>query len=81
MIEAETVVDRRRLRRRLTLWRVLAVAFALLFLAALAFGSQEGGSGAILPHIARVSVTGIITDDRKMNELLDRVAKANQVKA
>lgn len=82
MLEAETVVDRRRLRRRLTLWRVLAVVFGLLFGAALAFGNQDGmGSGSFLPHIARVSVNGIITDDRKMNELIDRVAKANQVKA
>jgi protease-4 len=82
VLDAETVVDRRRLRRRLTLWRVLAVAFGLLLLAAVVFGSQDGmGSGSILPHIARVSVSGIITDDRKMNELIERVGKADNVKA
>ena len=82
MLDAETVVDRRRLRRRLTLWRVLAVAFGLLLLGIFAFGDRDGMSSAgFLPHIARVSVTGIITDDRKMNELIDRVAKADHVKA
>jgi protease-4 len=82
MLEAETVVDRRHLRRKLTLWRVLAVVFGVLFIAALALANQDGmGSGSLLPHIARVSVTGIITDDRKMNELFDRIGKASQVKA
>ncbi len=39
------------------------------------------GSAGILPHIARVTVSGIITDDRKMQELIERVGKADQVKA
>ncbi len=82
MLEAETVVERRRLRRRLTLWRVLAVVFGLLFIGVLAFANQDGaGSGSILPHIARITISGVITEDRKMNELLDRVAKAPQVRA
>ncbi|MGC2409258.1 MAG: signal peptide peptidase SppA [Methyloceanibacter sp.] len=81
MLEAETVVDRRRLRRRLTLWRFIAVVFALLFSATLAFDNQRMSSAGILPHIARVSISGIITDDQKMYDLFDRVAKSDQVKA
>ncbi len=82
MLEAETVVDRRRLRRKLTLWRVLAVVLALLFVAALSFGGDRmAGPAAILPHIARVAVEGVITDDRKMQDLFDKVAKSDQVKA
>ncbi|MGZ5850738.1 MAG: signal peptide peptidase SppA, partial [Methyloceanibacter sp.] len=34
-----------------------------------------------LPHIARLSVSGIITDNRQMQELIDKLAKADQVKA
>jgi protease-4 len=61
---------------------VLAVAFGLLLLAMVGFGDRDGmGSGSILPHIARISVSGIITDDRKMNELIERVGKADNVKA
>ena len=82
MIEAETVIERRRLRRRLTLWRLLAVVLAVLFIALLATGNQRfAGSGSFLPHIARVSVSGIITDDQKMIELLDKVGKSTQVRA
>jgi protease-4 len=39
------------------------------------------GSSGLLPHVARVTVSGVITDDRKMQELLDKVAKSDQVKA
>jgi len=82
VIEAETVIERRRLRRRLTLWRLLAVVLAVLFIALLATGGQRfAGSGSFLPHIARVSVSGIITDDQKMLELLDKVGKSSQVRA
>jgi len=82
VIEAETVIERRRLRRRLTLWRLLAVVLAVLFIALLATGNQRfAGSGSFLPHIARVSVSGIITDDQKMIELLDKVGKSSQVRA
>ncbi len=34
-----------------------------------------------MPHIARIDVSGIITDDRKMSELFDKVGKSDQVKA
>jgi protease-4 len=82
VIEAETVVERRRLRRRLTLWRLLAVVLAVFFIALLAIGNQRlAGSGGFLPHIARVSVSGLITDDQKMLELLDKVGKSSQVRA
>jgi len=82
VIEAETMIERRRLRRRLTLWRLLAVVLAVLFIALLATGGQRfAGSGSFLPHIARVSVSGIITDDQKMLELLDKVGKSSQVRA
>jgi protease-4 len=82
VLEAETMVDRRRLRRRLTLWRLVAVVFALLFIAALTFGGQRMvGPAGFLPHIARISVSGIITYDQKMDELFDKVAKSDRVKA
>lgn len=82
VLDAATVIDRRRLKRRLTAWRVAAVALGLTALAALALGSQQGaGPAGLLPHIARLTVSGIITDDRKMQELIDKLAKAPQVKA
>jgi protease-4 len=82
VLDAESVIDRRRLKRRLTAWRIAAVVLGLLFLAVLVAGDQTtGGSAGFLPHVARVTVSGLITDDRKMQELIEKVAKADQVKA
>jgi protease-4 len=82
VLDAESVIDRRRLKRRLTAWRIAAVVLGLLFLGALLLSDENlAGSAGILPHVARVTVSGVITDDRKMNELIEKVAKADQVKA
>ncbi len=82
VLDAESVIDRRRLKRRLTAWRIAAVAFGLLLLGVFVLSDQNmAGPTGILPHVARVTVSGIITDDRKMQELIDKVAKSDQVKA
>jgi protease IV len=82
VIEAETVIERRHLRRRLTLWRLVAVVLGVLLVALLISGDQRlVGTGSFLPHIARVSVSGIITDDQKVLDLLDKVGESSQVKA
>ena len=82
MLEAETVVERRQLRRRLSLWRLLAVLFALLLVVALTSSALAPfGTGGVLPHIARVPVHGLITEDRKLSDFFERVAKAPHVKA
>ncbi len=81
VLDAESLIDRRRLKRRVTFWRIVAAVLGILFIGMLLL-RDDGvtGSSGILPHIARVTVSGIITDDRKMNELFDRVSKADQVK-
>ena len=82
MIEAETVIERRQLRRKLTVWRLAGIVLAVLLAALLMSGSDRmAASGSFLPHIARVQVSGIITDDQKMQDLLDRVGKSDRVKA
>jgi protease-4 len=76
------VIERRRLRRRLTAWRLAAVVLAVFVIALIMAGDQRlAGTGSFLPHIARVSVSGLITDDQKMLELLDKVGKSSQVRA
>jgi protease IV len=81
-LDAENVVDRRRLKRRLTAWRIGAVVLGLLLFGALLLGDQgAGGPAGLLPHVARVTVSGIITDDQKTLDLLDKVGKASQVRA
>lgn len=81
-LDAESVIERRRLKRRVTVWRIAAVVLGLLFLGLFVFGDRQlGGSASILPHVARINISGVITDDRKVLELIDRVGKADQVKA
>ncbi|QIG48708.1 signal peptide peptidase SppA [Nordella sp. HKS 07] len=78
--EAELIIDRRRLKRRLTFWRVASV---LLFIGALlALAAAAGGFDIEKrkDHIARVWVTGLITGDQPTLDLLDEIAKADHVK-
>ncbi len=66
-LETDLLVDRRRLKRRLAGWRVVAV---LALLGCVLIGLGRGAAGIARPHIARLSVDGIITDNRK---LIDQV--------
>jgi protease IV len=82
VLDAESVIDRRRLKRRVTAWRLAALVFGLLALGLYLLGSRDGvGPASLLPHVARVTVSGLITDDRKMNELIEKIGKSDQVKA
>ncbi|MEE9139531.1 MAG: signal peptide peptidase SppA [Alphaproteobacteria bacterium] len=77
-IDADIQLDRRRLKRRLHLWRALAIV-ALVAAAVLLLG-REG----LLPrgdHIARLTVSGLILDDRDRSELLAETASDPNVQA
>ncbi len=84
-LEADLVVDRLRLKRRLTLWRALAVAaFVLALLVTAGLRGRSGGPATGLitgPHLARLRVDGVITDDRDRLALMDDALKAASVKA
>jgi protease IV len=77
-LETDLLLDRRRLKRRMVLWRsfaVLAVVAALL-VAMRGEGLQFGRA-----HLARLTVSGIITDDRKLVEAVTKLADNDSVKA
>ncbi|EKF20065.1 signal peptide peptidase SppA [Nitratireductor pacificus] len=79
-IRADDLIDRRRLRRKLTFWRVVALAVIVL---AIAFATQRllGGSVDVSSdHIAQVKITGTILEDDALLERLDRIRKAPSVK-
>ncbi|ESR25933.1 signal peptide peptidase SppA [Lutibaculum baratangense] len=81
-LDAEYLVDRRRLRRSLSVWRVTAFVLAALVLVGL--GITFAGPGAVpagTPHIARVSVEGLIVNDRDREKMLRRMADADSVRA
>jgi protease-4 len=81
--EADQIVDRRRLRRKVTFWRVAAFAIALIAIL-VAFGLSEGRDtvpGWAGPQIARLTIDGFISEDRKQTELIEKLAETNAVKA
>ncbi|HEV7417557.1 MAG TPA: signal peptide peptidase SppA, partial [Tianweitania sediminis] len=64
VLRADDLIDRRRLRRKLTFWRVLTLlvlAAAVIATARFVFPS-ELAAGAV-DHIARVKIEGTITED------------------
>ncbi|MGB5093281.1 MAG: signal peptide peptidase SppA [Parvibaculum sp.] len=77
-IDAETLVDRRRLKRRLFFWRITALVG--LCIALIAIFAQTGVyPGAA--HVARVTISGVIVDDPARDQLLAKIASDARVKA
>lgn len=79
-MDAEMIADRQRLRRRLSLWRVLTVLAAIA--AVVATGLAASGRapfGAVQPQIARISVDGFIAGSERMRDLFKRVGESGAV--
>jgi len=81
-LDADLIVDRRRMRRKLTFWRVLAVVVIVLAIGGFAelLSNRTGFAGAGA-YIARVTIQGLIRDDRERVEQLDRLAKSSTARA
>jgi protease-4 len=77
-LDADTMVERRRMRRQLSLWRALAIAVAIVGVIGLGYALflRTGGSTSG-SHIARVTIDGVITGDRATLRLLDQVGRSN----
>ena len=76
--QAEVIVDRRQLKRRLLRWRILAILAVLLALGALFWSG--GDFKKHFDHIARIHIDGLITGDEATLNLLDDLAKSTRVK-
>lgn len=81
-LEAEVLVDRRRISRRLTIWRFGAILLGISLLVALT-ARQGGLTDAISGsgQIARITIQGVITDNHTQQKMIDDLAKADHVKA
>jgi len=80
--EAELIVDRRRLRRRLVLWRVIACLAVIAALVALALDATGFESfKKQRDHVARVHISGMITGDQPTLDLLKEIAESKTAKA
>lgn len=80
-IRADDLIERHRLRRKLTFWRVAALAVAALGLGvgAAMLGSGEFG-GKAADHIAKVKIEGTITEDEDLLKRLADIRESERVK-
>jgi len=77
-LDIETIIDRRRLKRRLSLWRLAALVALGLVLLALLPNTRLGPTG---DHVARVTLSGIIVDDRAQQDLIREIGEDDNAKA
>ncbi len=76
-LDVDQAIDRRRMRRKVTFWRVFAVIAILLAGGGLLAGA--GGANYIeksSAHVARVTIGGLIRNDKKRVELLEEIEKS-----
>jgi protease-4 len=77
-LDADAIVDRRRLRRKLTFWRVVALGIVIVALiGAAAFGSRQAGFGVPGAAIARVSISGLIRGNQHRVEAIERLGRSS----
>jgi protease-4 len=82
-LDADNMIVRRKMRRRVSFWRAICIALGVVTLVALAYGSNGSGFnlGKRADHVARIRVEGMITGDTKTLDMLRKIEKAKQVKA
>ena len=76
-LDPDAIVDRRRMRRKLTFWRVGAVAIAIIAVAGFAWRSlPSGGLSPSGDYIARIKVQGLIRNNQERVDALERLARS-----
>jgi protease IV len=75
-LDSDVIVDRRRIRRKLTFWRVVAALLAIAAVVIIGTIATPGGRGAFTAtgSIARVTIEGLIRSDQDRVEALERLA-------
>ena len=78
-LEVESVLDRRRLKRSTSLWRGLAILAGALAVGAVTVAGTGDWTFAPPKQVARITIEGMITEDRAQLRMLKRVADAKHV--
>jgi len=74
-LDSDVIVDRRRIRRKLTFWRVLTVLLAVAGVVGVGLLLSPGGRNALVTSgsIERVKIEGLIWSDQERVEALERL--------
>src|SRR5437588_8078399 len=77
-LDSDVIVDRRRIRRKLTFWRVFAAVVAIAAVVAVGLIATPGGRASLTSSgsIARVNIEGLIRSDQERVEALQRLEKS-----
>ena len=77
-LDSDVIVDRRRIRRKLTFWRVAAALIAIAAIIAVAVIAAPGGRSGLTGSgsIARINIEGLIRSDQERVEALERLEKS-----
>ncbi len=79
-LDADALVDRRRMRRKLTFWRVVAfVLVAAALIGGTIYAAGLAGPSKRSPHIARLAIDGVILENREQLKLIEKISKAKSV--
>src|SRR4051812_23534621 len=77
-LDSDVIVDRRRIRRKLTFWRVAAAGVALAAIIRVPLTAPPSGRSTLPSSgsIARVNIEGLIRSDHDRVEALERLEKS-----
>jgi|EndMetStandDraft_8_1072994.scaffolds.fasta_scaffold126224_2 protease-4 len=80
-LDSDVIVDRRRIRRKLTFWRVAAGLVAIAAIVTVGAIATKSGPAALSASgsIARVNIEGLIRSDQQRVEALERLEKSSHV--
>lgn len=81
-LRADDIIDRQRLRRKVTFWRIVSaviIVAVLIGIAATFTGDRFGEQTR--PHVARIEIAGTITGDDRTLDLIEQVRTSERVEA
>jgi protease IV len=78
-LDSDVIVDRRRIRRKLTFWRVTAVLVAIVAVVAIGAAVSPAGRAALTTSgsIARIKIDGLIRSNAERIQALERLEKSS----
>ncbi len=77
-VPSDYLAERKILRRRVSFWRIAAVVAVIAALVAGGLRLADSGSpSSLTPHIARITIEGLITGDRDSLKLVRKVEDSN----
>lgn len=78
-LSADELIDRRRIRRKLTFWRAATIIILIISLFVLVRW-MLGDRVAATPHIAQIRIEGTITEDERLLDRLEDIRRSKDVR-